>query len=450
LPKLTIFLIPSNKINFMAQLFTDKYFPQNFDEFIGNIEIVENIRKWAQEWHGNKSQKPILFFGTPGVGKTALAHLIAKEMNWQIFEMNASDLRNKEVMEKVVGAATNNSSLFGTKRLILIDEIDSMQSQDRGGAASIFSLAKTSCNPIIFTANELYSDKKLFPLRSIAILNEFKKINYLSIAKRLREICEKENIEFDPEAIKELAKNSGGDFRSALLDLQSLGNNIAMDSVKELFPRQRKEKIFPIMTKIFKSKNSKEIRETVGNSEVSPNLLMRWIEENIPRQYEGSDISDAFSYLSKGDIFQGRIYRRQHYAFLKYVYYLSTVGVGLSKTKEYHGWTPFQFPTLLSKLSASTSKRALRKSIGSKIGEKTHCSIRQGIKDLVFMQLLLENKELAPKTTQFFGFDETELAFLLNTKKDTKKVSALLEKANEIEKKVILERTHLKQSKLFG
>ena len=434
----------------MTLLFTDKYVPQNLDDFVGNVEIVETAQKWALEWNENKAQKPLVFFGMPGVGKTALAYLIAKEMDWQVFEMNASDLRNKDTMERIAGAATNNSSLFGTKRLILIDEIDSMQSQDRGGAASIFSLAKNSCNPIIFTANEIYKDKKLLPLRTIATLKEFKKINYLSIAKRLREICEKEGIEFDPDAVKLLAKNSGGDYRSALLDLQSLGNNIDDDAVKGLMPRQRKEKIFPVMTKIFKGKTAWEIKEVVDKSEVSPDLLMRWIEENIPRQYNGVDAANAFDVLSRADIFQGRIYRRQHYGFLKYVFYLSTVGVGFAKTKEYHGWNPFVFPTLLSKLSASTSKRALRKSTASKIGEKTHCSIKQGTKDIPYVQTMMENKQKAPELTYYYDFDDKELAFLLNTKKDTKKIKNLLEQANIIEQKIILEKSQPKQAKLFG
>jgi len=318
----------------MAELFTDKYFPQSFEEFIGNVEIVEDAKKWAENWHNNIKQKPLVFYGIPGVGKTTLAYLVAKKMNWQIFEMNASDLRNKAVMERIVGAATNNSSLFGTKRLVLIDEIDSMQSQDRGGASAIFSLAKTSNNPIIFTANEIYSDKKLLPLRSIATLKEFKKINYLSIAKKLRKVCELEKISFDPDAIKELAKKSGGDFRGALLDVQGLGKEINTALVNELSPRRKKEKIFPIMTKIFKSVKTREIKEVVDNAEVSSNILMRWVEENIPRQYDEEDSAKAFDYLSKGDVFQGRIFRRQNYSFLKYVFYFSTIGVALSKSKE--------------------------------------------------------------------------------------------------------------------
>jgi len=179
--------------------------------------------------------------------------------------------------------------------------------------------------------------------------------------------------------------------------------------------------------------------------------LFRWVEENIPRQYQKEDIANAFDILSRGDIFQGRIFRRQHYGFLKYVYFLSTVGISISRQKDYAGWTPFVFPTLLSSLSASTSKRTLRKKVSQKIGKKTHCSIRGGMKDISFVQVLVENKNLAPQIINFFEFDESEVAFLLNTKKDSKKVEKLIESAKELNKQIIASGLVSKnQSKLFG
>ncbi len=434
----------------MSYLLTDKYFPKNYGEFIGNVEVVEFAKKWASLWNENKKQKPLCFFGQSGSGKTCLAYLIAKQNNWEIFEMNASNFRTKDDIEKIAGMAAGNSSLFGKKRLILLDEVDGLQSQDRGGAGAIFSLIKETTNPVILTANEIYSDRKLVPLRTIAELKEFKKINYLSIAKRLREIGELEGYEFDADAIKELAKNSGGDFRSALLDMQSLSPKIGMKDVLELGPRARGEKIFNVMAKIFKGHDAKEIQEMAFNSEVSGELLFRWVEENIPRQFEGEDISNAFNILSRADIFNGRIWRRQHYGFLKYSSALSTWGVGLSRSKDYSGWRPFQFPSLLSSLSATTSKRELKKKVGEKIGHKMHTSKRHGLQDIPFIQTMLENKENAPALVSFFEFDDKELAFLMNTKSDTKKVKNIIEESKEFKKQVILSKMHGKQQKIFS
>jgi replication factor C large subunit len=444
-------LILSQFISFMrSELFTDKYFPKNFDEFIGNVEVVDRARVWARDWASNKSHKPLFFFGAPGIGKTALAYLIAKEFNWQLFEMNASDLRDKESIEKIAGSATSNSSLFGSKRLILLDEVDGLASQDRGAVSAIVSILKEANNPVILTANDIYADKKLASLRSSSELMEFKKINYLSIAKRLREIASLESIEFDEEAVKELAKECSGDMRSALLDLQSLSPKVSLDSVRALSFRERKEKIFSVMAKIFKGKTIAEIMDFVNASDVSGDSLAVWVEENIPRQFDGIDSANAFNVLSKADIFNGRIMNRQHWGFLKYSLFLSTVGVGLSRRKDYNFFQPFAFPQLLSSLSSSSASRSMRKNIAEKIGEKMHCSRKEAIKDLPFLSMLFSDEKYASALTWFFGFDEDELAFLFGKKSPDKKIELLVKESADLRKKIILEKLRGKQSTLFG
>jgi len=433
----------------VPDLFTDRYVPKNFEEFIGNVEIVDRAIAWANEWKEGKRQKPLFFFGNPGVGKTALVYLIAKEMGWQLFEMNASDLRDKESIERIAGAATTNSSLFGSKRLILLDEIDGLQSQDRGGAGAIISIVKEANNPVILVANDAY-DKKLASVRTACEVLEFKKINYLSIAKRLREICAIEKIEFDEDAVKELAKNCAGDMRSALLDVQSLAPKVTMDNVKALSYRERKEKIFPVMAKVFKGKTISEIRTAVDSVEVSLDMLNLWVEENIPRQFDAIDAASAFEMLSRADIFNGRIMNRQHWGFLKYSIFLSTCGVGLSRRKDYNFFQPMAFPSILSSLSKSSSVRERRKGIAAKIGEKMHCSRRQALQDLPFISELIKQESHSKDFVWFFNFDEDEIAFLLGKKSDDKMVTALVKEAKAIEKQVILEKLHGKQSTLFG
>jgi replication factor C large subunit len=433
-----------------ADLFTDKYFPKNFDEFIGNVEIVDRVLAWAKLWEAGKNQKPLFLYGNPGIGKTALAFLIAKEMKWQLFEMNASDLRDKESIEHIAGSATSNSSLFGVKRLILLDEIDSLLSNDRGGASAIIAILKSATNPIILTANDVYADKKLAPLRTSCELLEFKKINYLSIAKRLKEICALEGIEFEDDAVKELAKNSAGDMRSALLDSQSLAPKITLDNVKALSFRERKEKIFPIMAKIFKSHSLKEIREAVDSSELSTDLLSAWVEENIPRQFDEIDTANAFNYFSKADIFNGRIMNRQHWGFLKYSIPLATAGVSLSRRKDYNFFQPFAFPHLLSALASSSAKRAARKDLAEKFSKKLHCSRREAIKDLPFFQMLFFDEKSIEQLSYYFDLDEDNLAFLLGKKPEDKKIVEAIKSSKLIEKKIISEKIHGKQSTLFG
>lgn len=424
----------------MAELWTDKFYPKNLEEFIGNNEIVTEVDNWAKNWSEGKTGKPLLLFGQSGSGKTCLAHLIANLNDWDLFELNASDFRSKEIIERLVGAAALNSSFSGKKRLVLLDEVDGLTARDRGGAGAIVSILREAKNPVILTANNIYSNKKIAPIRVICKQLEFKKINYLSIAKRLREFLAIEKIDFDEEAIKELAKNCSGDFRSALIDLQvlSLSGKITSESIKPFGDRLRLEKIFKVMTKIFKGTELAEIRKNVFASDVPNDLLLRWIEENIPRQYSGDDIASAFEVFSRADRFNGRIMRRQHYGFLRYSGDLMTAGVALSRSKDYHSFIPFQFPTLLSKLARSTAKRELKKGLAEKIGKKTHASIKRVMSsDLPFVKMNFEDKQKAVELTAQFEFDEKEVAFLLNTTPKTKKVSTIIEQASELRKKQI-------------
>ena len=427
----------------MTELWTEKYFPENFDEFIGNDEIVQHAKKWAENWNSGKPQKPLLLHGATGVGKTCLALMLARTHNWELFEMNASDFRTKEIIEKVAGAASAGATFSGKPRLVLLDEVDGLQARDRGGAASIAKILKESQNPIILTANDIYGNQKLAPLRTLAQPMEFKKINYLSIAKRLRELLDKEKISYDTEAIKEFAKNTGGDFRAALLDLQTLsigGEEITQDKVKTLGYRERQENIFKILKHIFKGKNFKEIRNACFQSEVSSDLLLRWIEENIPRQYsDEKDTARAFDALSRADIFNGRIYNRQYWGFKRYSSDLMTAGVAFSKEKEYYDFVMYTFPTLLKKLSTSRALRAMKKQLGTKIGSKIHSSSREVmVYDLPYLKILFQDKELAAQYAAQFELDEKELAFLMGTKSATKKVQKVLEEAEEIRKKELI------------
>src|SRR3989344_8996439 len=93
-----------------AELWTETFNPKTTEEFIGNSEIVESAMKWAEAWGKGHKQKPLFLWGQSGAGKTCLAMLIAKLNGWDLFELNASDFRSKQIIEKLAGAAAMNAS----------------------------------------------------------------------------------------------------------------------------------------------------------------------------------------------------------------------------------------------------------------------------------------------------------------------------------------------------
>lgn len=420
----------------MSQLWTDKYLPKKEEEFIGNSEILRHAFEWAKAWQRGEKQPPLLFWGQTGAGKTALAYLVAGHLKWDVVELNSSDLRSKEAIEKVVGAASQNASFFGGRRLILLDEVDALTRDDRGGASAISAIIKEASNPIVLTANDIFVDKSVSNLRFICKTFEFKKINYVSMAARLKEILEQERIEFEEEAVKELAHNSSGDMRSALLDLQtlSISGKIMMGGVNSLGSREREQKVFSVMKTIFKGTSFIEVREARSRSDLSNDMLSMWVEENIPRQYtHAPDVALAFDRLSRADVFNGRIMRRQYWGFLRYSSELASEGVALAKENPSKDFVMYQFPTLLSMLSKNSWLRALKKELGKKIGRKMHSSSREIIsRDLPFLKAILQKKENAVALAALCDLDEKEIAFLLDTSPDTKKVQSIIEAASEI------------------
>lgn len=433
----------------MTELWTESFFPKNWDEFIGNSDLVKEIQLWSLEWNKKKSGPPLLVFGSVGAGKTALAVLTAKLNDWDLFELNASDFRDKETVEKVVGAAANNSSFSGKLRLILLDEVDSVSGrEDRGGLSAILQVLKEAKNPVILTANDIYANKQLAVLRNYCKKLEFKKINYLSLAKRLRQICEEKGIDFDHEAIHELAKQSNGDFRSALLDLQSMvehSKKITLSDVQELGFRERSDKIFSILPRIFHAKTIEESRTARFKSDIDDDLLLRWVEENIPADFKDeSERALAFNRLSRADIFLGRVHYRQYFGFWRYSSELMTSGVGLSHGPDFHPeFIMFKFPGLLSRLSAASAERNLKSGIAEKAQEKMHASKREIVsQDIPFWLNLFEDHEKAVEMSALFGLDENEVAFLMKSNKTTKKVQKVLEEATALRESVFQQKRH--------
>ncbi|RLF94000.1 replication factor C large subunit, partial [Thermococci archaeon] len=113
-------------------MFVEKYRPKKFSDIAGQKSALKELISWINTWGTDK--KACLLYGPPGNGKTTSVYVLADEMNLEIIEMNASDKRNAEAIEKIVGNASQTYSLDGRKRIIVLDEADNIYgSVDKGG-----------------------------------------------------------------------------------------------------------------------------------------------------------------------------------------------------------------------------------------------------------------------------------------------------------------------------
>lgn len=79
-----------------TSLWTVKYAPQSSADLVGNHAIFETLCNWLRTWRPSDEHHAALLSGPPGIGKTTMAHLAAKLNDMDIYELNASDTRNKQ------------------------------------------------------------------------------------------------------------------------------------------------------------------------------------------------------------------------------------------------------------------------------------------------------------------------------------------------------------------
>ncbi len=424
-------------------LWTDKYRPRSLNELIGNPQAKEVIRSWAEAWKSGKSQPPLLLVGPPGVGKTASAYALANEYNWEVVEMNASDTRNRAIVERVLGAASETYTLFGKKRrLILIDEVDGLQGrEDAGGVYAIIEILKKAKQPVILTANDPYATPVL-KIKPFCKVVEFKRVNYRELASFLARILEREGVPYDKEALIELAKKESGDVRSAILDLQAIAEKegrVTKELVAIIGQRDREANIFDVLRIIFKATKVMRPFRLTSTLDIDPDLFKFWIVENIPREFEDpEEIAEAFHWASRADVFDGRIIRRQYWGFLAYSQELLVNGVIVAKKRVYKKFTPYRFPTWIKLLSQYKSKREMKKEIAKKLAKVLHVSTKEVLQEFFpLLPIFFKDIKLAGGIVAKAGLREEEVVFILGSSEG---VAEIMKEAERQKRRALQER----------
>src|SRR3989304_8021519 len=267
-----------------------KYRPKNFSEIRGQNEAIAKINVFLENF---PRKKAVILYGPPGTGKTTLAHAASKENNSEIFELNASDLRNRENLKEVLKPAIEQKSLFKGRKIILIDEVDGISAADWGGLPELLSLIILTSYPVIITANDIWK-KEFSNLRKKAEMVQLKEISYKLIKEILSDILKKEGAVLDEKVITKIAINAKGDLRAAVNDLQTeagVGGG-------EVHERKKEIDIFNALRLIFKGKPAEETLRIFDSVNMPLDEIILWVEENIPVEYQGEELERAINLLS--------------------------------------------------------------------------------------------------------------------------------------------------------
>ena len=111
-----------NKLQERLEYWTEKYKPKNLEGVIGNRTAIDALRNF--NW-----KKPLLVYGGPGVGKSALVNAIASEKNFNLVELSDENMENElKKIETFFDAVSNEHTEWGWRfdRNVFLKEIDNI------------------------------------------------------------------------------------------------------------------------------------------------------------------------------------------------------------------------------------------------------------------------------------------------------------------------------------
>ena len=375
-------------------LYTIKYAPKNEAQVFGQQMAVSRLKDFITNYKTQK-HKAALLHGPIGVGKTSSVYALAKQLGFDVVEINSSELRNEDAMKTFMGAALGQQSLFFTPKIVLIDEVDNISGvKDRGCVPAMLKAIERSTFPVIITANDI-TDGKLKPLMKTSLLIEFHILQYRTIAHGLQWVCEQEGVQFDEKTLNSLARHVGGDMRAALLDLHGciISGKVDYNAVTGLTDRKRTETIMNALTIIFKSTSVENALPVLDDIDMDQNEIMLWIDANLPKEYlDPVSLARAYEHLARADVFQGRIRKRQHWRFMVYISNLLTAGISSAKESRNPQFVAYKQTMRLLQLWQAKMKYAQKKEIAVKLAIATHTSKKVAIEQIPYLQEIFRHR----------------------------------------------------------
>ena len=211
-----------------------KYRPMSFDSVVGQLALTTTLKNAVKS---GKLAHAYLFCGPRGVGKTTCARIFAKAINcehptadgeacnecesckafgegrsYNIFELDAASNNSVENIKSLM-EQTRIPPQVGRYKVFIIDEVHMLST------AAFNAFLKTLEEPpahVIFILATTEKHKILPTILSRCQIYDFERMTVPNIIDHLKRVAEKENIQYEEEALNVIAEKADGGMRDAL------------------------------------------------------------------------------------------------------------------------------------------------------------------------------------------------------------------------------------------
>jgi len=312
---------------------------------------------------------------------------------------------------------------------------------DRGGLGAIARLVRTTRQPLVITVNDDRTLTRYSPVFRTGVERiRFYPVRDAEIRGRLDGIARSEGLRLQEGALDAIVRRARGDLRAALNDLDAIGPlPPGPTQLSVLGTRDLTSDLARLTEEVVGSARFYRAGEIRDRLDATPDDLLPWIEENLPRFAPDAAHRDAaFRTLAVAEMMLARARRWRVFALWSYASELQTGGVSLAL---HDAPVPVgagaAFPQFLGDMGRSRANRALRDSVAGKIAQRLHLSLRKSrAGELPFLEAIFrqargaktggEARPLARALARELRLSAEEVAFLLAVETEAPSVAELL------------------------